>query len=434
MKSITLESPSSPQVGSNNFELLRVKDLTVSITGTKIIDSISFSLTRGETLGVVGANGSGKTTLIRSIAGLLKPDVGTIRVQGVDGSDLGHRDRARIISYMPQQVQSHPFTAFEAVLMGRYPHLGRLQLEGVEDREIAFSAMRRTGTESFADRRLDTLSGGERQRVVMARVLAQQPQILLMDEPTASLDLEFQILAMDLINDEVAKRNSGAIVILHDLSLAARFCDRILLMQNGELTAKGTPWEVLTPENLRAAFNIEGLVEPDPVTGMPHVLVLGSEKSGSKKSVGFGRTVHLVCGAGSGRQLMHQLKVAGYAVTAGVLGTGDSDREAAERLGVKYVSAPSFSPISESQHSEHIELINRADHVVLCPMAVGMNNLLNIHAAAEGSSLFVIESPDGKVSDYTGGKALELRRSMVERAGSISEASLLFELARHALE
>ena len=434
MKSITLESPSSPQVGSNNFELLRVKDLTVSITGTKIIDSISFSLTRGETLGVVGANGSGKTTLIRSIAGLLKPDAGTIRVQGVDGSDLGHRDRARIISYMPQQVQSHPFTAFEAVLMGRYPHLGRLQLEGVEDREIAFSAMRRTGTESFADRRLDTLSGGERQRVVMARVLAQQPQILLMDEPTASLDLEFQILAMDLINDEVAKRNSGAIVILHDLSLAARFCDRILLMQNGELTAKGTPWEVLTPENLRAAFNIEGLVEPDPVTGMPHVLVLGSEKSGSKKSVGFGRTVHMVCGAGSGRQLMHQLKVAGYAVTAGVLGTGDSDREAAERLGVKYVSAPSFSPISESQHSEHIELINRADHVVLCPMAVGMNNLLNIHAAAEGSSLFVIESPDGKVSDYTGGKALELRRSMVERAGSISEASLLFELARHALE
>lgn len=434
MKSITLESPSFPQVGSNNFELLRVKDLTVSITGTKIIDSISFSLTRGETLGVVGANGSGKTTLIRSIAGLLKPDVGTIRVQGVDGSDLGHRDRARIISYMPQQVQSHPFTAFEAVLMGRYPHLGRLQLEGVEDREIAFSAMRRTGTESFADRRLDTLSGGERQRVVMARVLAQQPQILLMDEPTASLDLEFQILAMDLINDEVAKRNSGAIVILHDLSLAARFCDRILLMQNGELTAKGTPWEVLTPENLRAAFNIEGLVEPDPVTGMPHVLVLGSEKSGSKKSVGFGRTVHMVCGAGSGRQLMHQLKVAGYAVTAGVLGTGDSDREAAERLGVKYVSAPSFSPISESQHSEHIELINRADHVVLCPMAVGMNNLLNIHAAAEGSSLFVIESPDGKVSDYTGGKALELRRSMVERAGSISEASLLFELARHALE
>ncbi len=434
MKSISLESPLLPPMGSNNFGLLWVKDLAVSIARTKIIESISFSLKRGEILGVVGANGSGKTTLIRSIAGLLKPDSGTVSVDGVDASDLGHSDRAQIISYMPQQVESHPFTAFEAVLMGRYPHLGRLELEGVADREIAFSAMRRTGTESFVDRRLDTLSGGERQRVVMARVLAQQPQILLMDEPTASLDLEHQIMTMDLINEEVAKRDSGAIVILHDLSLAARFCDRLLLMQNGELTANGTPWEVLTPENLRIAFNIEGLVEPDPVTGMPHILVLGSQNFGSKKSIGVGRTVHLVCGAGSGRQLMHQLKVAGYTVTAGVLGTGDSDREAAERLGVKYVSASSFSPITESQHSEHIGLINRADHVVLCPMAVGMNNLLNIHAAAEGSSLLVIESADGEVSDYTGGKALELRRSMIERNGSISESSLLFELARHTVE
>ena len=430
MKSISFESPLLPVIDSNNFELLRVNDLSVSIAGTQIIDSVSFSLARDEILGVVGANGSGKTTLIKTIAGLIKSDSGAISVERVDVSNLSHSDRGRIISYMPQQVESHPFTVFEAVLMGRYPYLGRLQIEGTTDREIAWSAMSRTGTEVFADRKLDTLSGGERQRVVLARVLAQQPQILLMDEPTASLDLEHQILTMDLINQEVAKRRSGAVVILHDLSLAARFCDRLLLMQNGRVTATGTPWEVLTTENLRAAFNIEGLVEPDPVTGMPHVLVLGSQNSKLKELVGSGRTVHLVCGAGSGRQLMHQLTVAGYTVTAGVLGTGDSDREAAERLGVKYVSAPPFSPITESQHSEHIGLIRRADHVVLCPMAVGMNNLRNIHAAAEGSSLFVIESPDAEVSDYTGGEAFELRRSMVERTGAISESSVLFELAR----
>ena len=430
MKSISFESSLLPVIDSNNFELLRVDDLSVSIAGTQIIDSVSFSLKRGEILGVVGANGSGKTTLIKAIAGLIKSDSGAFSVERVDASDLSHNDRARIISYMPQQVESHPFTAFEAVLMGRYPHLGRLQLEGTADREIAWSVMRRTGTEVFADRRLDTLSGGERQRVVLARVLAQQPQIFLMDEPTASLDLEHQILTMDLINQEVAKRRSGAVVILHDLSLAARFCDRLLLMQNGRVTAIGTPWEVLTPENLRTAFNIEGLVEPDPVTGMPHVLVLGSQNSHSKELVGSGRTVHLVCGAGSGRQLMHQLTVAGYTVTAGVLGTGDSDREAAERLGVKYVSAPPFSPITEKQHSEHIGLIKRADHVVLCPMAVGMNNLRNIQAATEGQSLYVIESPYGEISDYTGGEALDLRRSMVERSGAISESSVLFELAR----
>ncbi|GIT19280.1 MAG: hypothetical protein CM1200mP39_20860 [Dehalococcoidia bacterium] len=240
MKSISLENPLVLPDDSNNLALLRVKDLAVSIAGTKIIDSISFSLTRGEIIGVVGANGRGKKPRsFVKFAGLLEPDMGAVSVEGVDACDLSHSDRARIISYMPQQVGSHPFTAFEAVLMGRYPHLGRLQLEGMEDREIAFSAMRRTGTESFAGRRLDTLSGGERQRVVMARVLAQQPQILLMDEPTASLDLEHQILTMDMIKEEVAKRDSGAIVILHDLSLAARFCDRLLLMQNGELTANG---------------------------------------------------------------------------------------------------------------------------------------------------------------------------------------------------
>ena len=434
MKSISFESPLLPVIDSNHFELLRVNDLSVSIAGTQIVDSVSFALARDEILGVVGANGSGKTTLIKIIAGLIKSDSGAISVERVDVSNLSHSDRGRIISYMPQQVEGHPFTVFEAVLMGRYPYLGRLQIEGTTDREIAWSAMSRTGTEVFADRKLDTLSGGERQRVVLARVLAQQPQIFLMDEPTASLDLEHQILTMDLINQEVAKRRSGAVVILHDLSLAARFCDRLLLMQNGRVTATGTPWEVLTPENLRTAFNIEGLVEPDPVTGMPHVLVLGSQNSNSKELVGSGRTVHLVCGAGSGRQLMHQLTVAGYRVTAGVLGTGDSDREAAERLGVKYVGAPPFSPITESQHSEHIGLIKRADHVVLCPMAVGMNNLRNIQAATEGQSLLVIESPDGEISDYTGGEARDLRRSMIERTGAISESSVLFELARSAVK
>ena len=247
MKSISFESPLLPVIDSNNFELLRVNDLSVSIAGTQIIDSVSFSLARDEILGVVGANGSGKTTLIKTIAGLIKSDSGAISVERVDVSNLSHSDRGRIISYMPQQVEGHPFTVFEAVLMGRYPYLGRLQIEGTTDREIAWSAMSRTGTEVFADRKLDTLSGGERQRVVLARVLAQQPQILLMDEPTASLDLEHQILTMDLINQEVAKRRSGAVVILHDLSLAARFCDRLLLMQNGRVAATGTPWEVLTP-------------------------------------------------------------------------------------------------------------------------------------------------------------------------------------------
>ena len=172
------------------------------------------------------------------------------------------------------------------------------------------------------------------------------------------------------------------------------------------------------------------------MTGKPHVLLLGSENSaGSENLVGSGRKVHLVCGAGSGRELMHQLLVAGYEVTAGVLGVGDSDREAAVRLGVEYVDAPPFSSITDEQHEQHLRLIGAADHVVVCAMAVGMNNLRNVDAVVGAESVYLIAPPfvDGEVQpvgDYTGGVSTELRRGLVERFGEVAESSLLFELAR----
>ena len=459
MTSMTSSGTAKPEPASVHDldrALLRVENLSVVLGGAMVLDSVSLSLERGVILGVVGANGSGKTTLLRAIAGLLDAESGGIATFGSGGNAtvssgspvdstsgelvpevLSHRERARMLAYMPQQAESHPFTVFEAVLMGRYPHLGRFALEGTRDRALAWEAMERTAITEFADRKLNTLSGGERQRVVLARVLVQQADLLLMDEPTASLDLRHQILTMDLVREEARKRNAGVIVVMHDLSLAARSCDRLVLLDGGRKVADGSPWEVLTPENLRTAFGVEGLVEPDPVTGRPHVLLLGSANSGRGEMVGTGRTVHLICGAGSGRELMHQARVAGYTVTAGVLGTGDSDREAAERLGLRYVSAPPFSAITDEQHSQHLALIGAADHVVLCPMAVGMNNVRNVEAALAAESLLVIEpggtnTPEGgaTVADFTGGRAIRLRRELVERAGQVPESAVLFELAR----
>ncbi len=421
--------------------LLRVEDLSVVLGGNMVVDSVSLTLDRGVVLGVVGANGSGKTTLLRTIAGLLEAESGGTEFFSPGGTPgpttgnpapatLSKRDRARMLAYMPQQAESHPFTVFEAVLMGRYPHLGRFQLEGATDRALAWEAMQRTAITEFAGRKLSTLSGGERQRVVLARVLVQQADVLLMDEPTASLDLRHQMLTMDLVREEATDRNAAAMVVMHDLSLAARFCDRLVLLDGGRKVADGTPWEVLTPENLRTAFGVEGLVEPDPVTGRPHVLLLGSANSGHSEMVGSGRTVHIICGAGSGRELMHQARVAGYTVTTGVLGTGDSDREAAERLGLQYVSAQPFSAITDEQHAQHLELIGAADHVVLCPMAVGLNNVRNVEAALAAESLLVIEPPGGEITDFTDGAAIQIRRDLIERAGQVPESAVLFELAR----
>jgi iron complex transport system ATP-binding protein len=433
--------------------VLEVEELSIRLDGNLIVDSVSLEVRRGEVVGIVGANGSGKTTLMRTIAGLLDAESGEIRLGGLlangsakssgsGGAELSAGDRARKLAYMPQLAESHPFTAFEAVLMGRYPHLGRFQLEGSSDRELAWLAMERTSVAEFANRKLDTLSGGERQRVVLARVIVQEAELLLMDEPTASLDLRHQILTMDLVREEARERGVGAVVILHDLSLAARFCDRLIILQDGRKIADGTPWDVLTSDNLRTAFGVEGLVEPDPVTGRPHVLLLGSENSTQTDLVGSGRTVHLICGAGSGRGLMHQLRVAGYTVTAGVLGTGDSDREAAERLGLEYVSAQPFAVISDEQHEAHMDLVQAADHVVLLPMAIGMNNVRNVVAAAGATSLFVVSAAAAGggvsgsdddlpgVADFTDGIAGELRRGLIEKSGEVQESTLLFELAR----
>ena len=174
---------------------------------------------------------------------------------------------------------------------------------------------------------------------------------------------------------------------LHDLSLAGRYCDRLALMSNGAIAAEGAPPDVLTPANLRQAFEVETFVESDPVTGRPQVSLLGP--AGGQPGVEEkGQVVHVICGAGSGRDIMHQLVSAGYTVTSGVLGLGDTDRETAELLGVTFVPAPPFSQIDDAQHEQHLGLIGAADVVVLCDMAVGPNNLRNVEGSARRGPAF----------------------------------------------
>jgi iron complex transport system ATP-binding protein len=306
---------------------------------------------------------------------------------------------------MPQTAERHPFTALELVLMGRYPHLGRFQLEGRADVEVALRAMERTGTEEFAERQMDTLSGGERQRVALARALAQQAKVLLLDEPTASLDLKHQILTMETVIEEARSRDVAAAVVMHDISLAARSCDTLYLLHEGKVLAEGAPWDALTKQDLSTAFGVDVLVEPDPVTGRPAVMPLRISGSGAASEHTAARRVHLICGAGSGRELMQALQAAGFAVSACVLGEGDTDREAALRLGVEHISAPPFSPVTAEQDAAHRMLARSADFVVVCDMAIGPGNLANLMAAGEAKRLLLVERSSPEQWDYTGGSA-----------------------------
>ena len=256
-------------------ELLTATEVSLDLGAVRVLKRVSFVARPGEVTGLIGPNGAGKSTLLRVLAGLVKPDVGSVSLGDTNLSSFNPRERARRISYMPQHDAIHPFTALETVLMGRYTHLGRFELEGRRDRQIARQAMARTETVEFEDRQLDRVSGGERQRVILARALAQQADILLLDEPSASLDLRHRLSIMETVRSEASCRGVAVVVALHDVSLAGRYCDRLAMMSNGSLVHEGHPSSVLTVDNLRSVFGVETEVLFDDSTGCPQVWLIG---------------------------------------------------------------------------------------------------------------------------------------------------------------
>ena len=253
-------------------------DVSVSLGGVPVLKSLSFAARPGEIAGLIGPNGAGKSTLLRVLAGLLRPDSGTVHLDGSLLRSMNSGERARKIAFMPQHDAMHPFTALETVLMGRYAHLGRFELEGRQDRQIALEAMARTDSAQFEARQLDRLSGGERQRVILARALAQQSGVILLDEPSASLDLRHRLSMMETLRSEAVERGVAVVVALHDVALAGRYCDRLTLLSDGTIAAEGSPSEVLTPGNLRSCFGVETSIQVDPVTGCPQVWLIGPSR------------------------------------------------------------------------------------------------------------------------------------------------------------
>ena len=254
---------------------IAARDVSVSLGGNPVLRGVSFEARPGEIAGLIGPNGAGKSTLLRGAGRADSPGLrcGAPGGHAPEGIECGPAGAAHRL-YAAARCHA-PFTALETVLMGRYAHLGRFELEGREDREIARYAMTRTDTVQFERRQLDRLSGGERQRVILARSLAQQAGIVLLDEPSASLDLRHRLSTMETLRSEAVSRNVAIVVALHDVSLAGRYCDRLTLMSEGVISAEGTPSDVLTPGNLRSVFGVETTVQMDPATGCPQVWLIG---------------------------------------------------------------------------------------------------------------------------------------------------------------
>jgi iron complex transport system ATP-binding protein len=252
-----------------------VESLNYAFGNYPVLKNLTFSITGGQFFIIIGPNGSGKTTLMKLLAGILAPEADRIRILDRDIRHFSPRSLAREVAYVPQRVEAGlPFTVEETVLMGRAPHQRILGMPRKEDFRALREAMEITRIKHLAARKLDQLSGGEQQRVVIARALCQEPRIILLDEPTASLDLSHQLQTMDLMEQLKIQRGVTVVMVSHDVNLAAVYADRLLLLDAGEIRSRGTPREVLTLENLEATYGCKLLVDESPFGKVPRVTLV----------------------------------------------------------------------------------------------------------------------------------------------------------------
>ncbi len=240
-----------------------------------VLQDVSFRVEKGEFVGVIGPNGSGKTTLLKILYRLLAPQKGEILFELVPMKKMDRTDIAKRIAVVAQETQLlFPFSVLETVLMGRSPHLGHFMFESEKDLEISKKAMEWTKVLAFSERPVDELSGGERKRVFIARALAQEPEVILLDEPTANLDIHHQIDFLDLILALNRERGLTMVMASHDMNMASEFCDRLILLQGGRIYKMGTPEEVITKENIESVYGCEVWIDSNPMSGMPRISLL----------------------------------------------------------------------------------------------------------------------------------------------------------------
>ena len=261
---------------------LEIQNVTLGYGRKVVVKDITFRMKPGEILGLVGPNGCGKSTIIKALSRVISPYSGRIILDGKNISTISRRDLARWLGVVPQiPLLPSAFTAFEVVLMGRNPHLGLFQYEGPKDMAIAWRAMEKASIQHLARRRIGELSGGEIQCVVIARVLAQETEAILLDEPTANLDISRQVEILDVIKSLCQEKGLTVVTALHDLNLAAQYCDRLVLINNGRIHAEGTPSEVITDDNIKEVYGAGSYVYSHPLSGLPAVLPnAGSSKYG----------------------------------------------------------------------------------------------------------------------------------------------------------
>lgn len=396
------------------IKMLKIDKLKFSYNNREILKKIDLYLEEREFVGIIGPNGSGKTTLLKNISRILSPDSGVIYLNQklLNSYDTG--ELARFMAVVPQDTAvNYNFTVYDLIMMGRNPYQDRWGRVKKEDKEIVEEVMELTDTVEFRDKRINELSGGERQRVIIARALAQKPRVLLLDEPTASLDINYQREIFDLLASLNKDLDLTVIVVSHDLNLSSQYCSKLVLLKDGKIFKVGKPEEVLTARNIKEVYHIEVVVKNNPLTGRPFIIMVpkvqvgvNSRKQDAAQTVNQKR-IHVICGGGTGKKIINLLYNQGYIISCGVLNQGDADWEVAKKLGLKVAEIPPFVHIDRESLKYNRQLINCSDLVIVTDTPFGPGNLPNIALLTEIDDINIvfIEGKGIKDRDYTGGEA-----------------------------
>lgn len=393
--------------------VLEANRIVYSYTRKPVVNDVSLEVKKGEFMSILGPNGSGKSTLLKTLSHIYIPVSGEIVLMGKPLDTYKRKEIAQRIAMVPQDTSlDFEFTVEEVVLMGRHPFLGRFGKEDVLDMDLAYEAMERTNTLHIKDSLITEISGGERQRVFIAKALAQNTSIMLLDEPTSHLDINHQIEILELLKRLNSEKELAIVLVIHDINLAARYSDRILLMKNGEIVDQGSPETVITPESIENTYGMKVVVETNRYTG--HVTVTPIEVK--RRLLGSERKrIHIIGGGGTSLELMNTLNQEGHYLSLGVINVGDSDWQHAKALRLQVIEEKPFSGISEKSTKKAFEKIMDSDIVVISPTPIGSGNLINLQLAMDaldkGIKVIRILRPVGEY-DFTGGEAERLMKEM----------------------
>lgn len=356
-----------------------VEGLGFSYKSTQALKGLTFTVERGAFIGLVGPNGAGKTTLLRCLCNLLTPQVGTVSIDGVNLQQIPSQLLAKKVSVvLTTKIETPQMKVLDIMATSRHPHTGWMGLLKKIDLEQLDESMSISGIEGLVDRRFSELSDGQRQKVLFARALAQKPKVLLVDEPTAHLDVRHQIEVMQLLR-RMSKEGLTIVAATHDLTLASAFCDTLILLKDGLIIDLGEPKKVLDSSNVAKAYDLEGVIVVD-ILGR-HVI-----PKVARHMCGKNLKVHLICGGGTGLDILKALSELDIQVTAGVIHESDIDYYGALAVCDQVVAEKSYSPISEENFLASNKLIELSNIVIDSGFPIGPINKLNLNLLLKATS------------------------------------------------